>query len=820
MQVNQTSDAITHAVIGSAEAVEMGMSDDSAHLMRLLSTSLYTYPRLAMVREITCNGWDGHIMAGKTDLPLEVTLTDSKLIIRDFGPGIPHEKIGPIYGTYGNSTKRNDSSQTGGFGLGSKAPFAYTDNFEVISCHGGVKTIYRISASSMQKDGKPAINKIVAVPTEETGITVTIDIERGHEAEILDLVREVAALGEIKVNLNGHFVDPLPISVSTTGYLICSIDGTNTARINVRYGNVVYPIPRKAEYQTEWDVVNRSICDLWGNAIVIFNVPADSVSIQPSREALILTEGTVNTIRTALGKFKSQDINLATQAVVEIKRQDFNKQLSKTTTVQFLRDIHTSVYLCESSPTVRPDSHWSGVYADKVRRAALFHLMRNTNWEHDANDEKRRKIKHLIKNGSLNSSQIKMAKELVRASLNDDNNTNYYKRKSRPAMVSAVYRHRVVPLLKLVEDNSHVLKLDRMHHAALKYDDWGETVIRGLKSISLAKPYDAYRYIEKHVIIARNKTAALQAIQYRRQERSGAPWFVYLAPVHEKHHNDIIQVFKDDGWNVVLADMEPREKVVKVKEVDPNAPAKVTAKKRTGYYTVNDAYKVGHYTMATARENANATLVRKPVAWAYLNASGKESNLLPSFSSEETAAIHKLFGDQVAVITSVTQANALEKKGVPQLQSYIYAYADEKLAESPDFPRYLAFIKPMRETNSRRGSPEQLVTAVMGHPTLMNQLGLRFSISPETLMLVSFYREQGNGVSHKNGELVPAMPLCKALADKVKRNPLSRTLPQKVNDSPWAKYINLATVSLHLECFRPDSSDTQIPYEIVRKLLD
>ena len=131
----------------------MGVSNDAA-LMHIFSATLYTYPKLATVREIICNAWDAHIAAGITDRPIEVNVADGRVTVRDFGYGIAHAKIGEIYGTYGNSTKRDDSTVTGGFGLGSKAPFAYTDNFEVISHHVGTKTIYRVSKSSMEKDGK------------------------------------------------------------------------------------------------------------------------------------------------------------------------------------------------------------------------------------------------------------------------------------------------------------------------------------------------------------------------------------------------------------------------------------------------------------------------------------------------------------------------------------------------------------------------------------------------------------------------------------------------------------------------------------------
>lgn len=262
MQVATLSDAITHAVIGKQESVEMGVSD-SAALMHIFSTTLYTYPRLATVREIICNGWDGHISTNKTDTPLQITLKDGQLSIRDFGPGIPHDKIGPIYGVFGNSTKREDSTVTGGFGLGSKAPLAYVDNFEVISHNNGVKTVYRVSKSSMEKGGKPTIDTIVSMPTTETGIQVKLGIQHQHTDLFLHLINEVLILGEIKASVNGMDpVEGLPLENSPTGYLINSFTGTLTSRINVRYGNVVYPLPKHEGYLIEWQRVMEGMGNL------------------------------------------------------------------------------------------------------------------------------------------------------------------------------------------------------------------------------------------------------------------------------------------------------------------------------------------------------------------------------------------------------------------------------------------------------------------------------------------------------------------------------------------------------------------------------
>lgn len=209
MQVSQVNDHITHTVIGGAQTIEFGISN-SAEFFNILSSTLYSDQILAVVREVLCNAWDAHIAADRKNTPVKVTFTDDSLIVRDFGLGIPHDQIGPIYGTYGNSTKKNDGQQTGGFGLGCKAPFAYTDQFEVVSSHNGIRTIYAISKSSAQAMGKPSITAITSFPTQETGLQVTIPIKNSSDLDrFRSLIEDIAYAGDMNVELDGEIVEKL-----------------------------------------------------------------------------------------------------------------------------------------------------------------------------------------------------------------------------------------------------------------------------------------------------------------------------------------------------------------------------------------------------------------------------------------------------------------------------------------------------------------------------------------------------------------------------------------------------------------------------------
>ena len=304
MQVTSTSEFITHAVISGTAQIDMGISN-SAEFFQILSSTLYSDQLLAVVRETTCNAWDAHVESGRIDMPIQITVDSTKVVIRDFGHGIHHDNMGPIYGIYGASTKKNDGLQTGGFGLGCKAPFAYTDHFQVTSNHAGTKTIYSMSKSSAQVGGKPAIIPITSFATEDTGLEVSINIKREDMPRFLKLFQLIVRNGEMNAEINGKLAEVTPYSKAKNGFVILSRtpmhEENTSSRICVRYGNVIYPLTAHAElkdYQaltSMLDRMPRSNGYNNDNTLVLL-APPHSISVTPSREALSMQEHTINTV--------------------------------------------------------------------------------------------------------------------------------------------------------------------------------------------------------------------------------------------------------------------------------------------------------------------------------------------------------------------------------------------------------------------------------------------------------------------------------------------------------------------------------------------
>lgn len=118
---------------------------DQGMIFDILRNKMYSNPILAICREISCNARDAHREVGTPEVPVHVYLPNNLepfFKIKDFGPGISPDRMSNIFIKYTASTKRGDNIQTGGFGLGAKTPFSYSDTFSIITNFNGIKYNY------------------------------------------------------------------------------------------------------------------------------------------------------------------------------------------------------------------------------------------------------------------------------------------------------------------------------------------------------------------------------------------------------------------------------------------------------------------------------------------------------------------------------------------------------------------------------------------------------------------------------------------------------------------------------------------------------
>lgn len=166
------------------QTVNYGVSTENLPLLfQMLRTNLYSDIHGSIIREVVSNVIDSHTEANKKDAIGEVEWVDenrllgidNQLIIRDFGIGLSPERMRNIYGNYLSSTKRDSNDTIGGFGLGSKVPFAYTDSFFVNTTSDGVQYKYLCYIDSTQLG---AISLLESKPTsKENGTEIVIPVK-------------------------------------------------------------------------------------------------------------------------------------------------------------------------------------------------------------------------------------------------------------------------------------------------------------------------------------------------------------------------------------------------------------------------------------------------------------------------------------------------------------------------------------------------------------------------------------------------------------------------------------------------------------------
>lgn len=181
---------------------------DTRVIMEILRGKMYSNPVQTICQEIMCNARDAHREVGKGDVPIEVKLPtklDPSFWIRDFGPSVTPDRMANVFILYGNSTKRGNNVETGGFGLGAKCPFSYTDTFTVISTtQEGKKRIRRQYLAHIDESGKGEMTLVQEQETEEPqGTCIVITPKTQDIPQFKKFVKQTAAHWDVQPVIHG-----------------------------------------------------------------------------------------------------------------------------------------------------------------------------------------------------------------------------------------------------------------------------------------------------------------------------------------------------------------------------------------------------------------------------------------------------------------------------------------------------------------------------------------------------------------------------------------------------------------------------------------
>lgn len=254
----------------------------SRKTFKILSKSIYKYHVRAIIREISTNAIDGHILAGHTDmfdvyLPTEL---DLRFIVRDYGTGLTPEQVMDVFTVYFESTKTESNDFIGALGLGSKSPFSYTDTFSVESITDGMKRGY----VAYIDNGEPFIDPTYEEETEEpNGVIITVPVQKKDVALWREEAKRVyEPFNGIRPNIVG---EDFKISYQPTKldeYGMINYQSSYYSGVYALMGNIMYPI--------DADFYESTLFSCFRGTKNVTVIPFDlgSLDFMPSREELSL----------------------------------------------------------------------------------------------------------------------------------------------------------------------------------------------------------------------------------------------------------------------------------------------------------------------------------------------------------------------------------------------------------------------------------------------------------------------------------------------------------------------------------------------------
>lgn len=274
--------------------------ENNYFIFDLLRNKMYEDPVLAICREICCNARDANRDNNKSNVPIKVKLPTTNSLyfeVSDSGKGISPELIDTVFIKYAASTKRNDNNQTGGFGLGAKTPFAYSDSFTVITVSNNIKYQY-LCYIDETKVGKMSL--ISSNETnEESGTTIVIPVQQKDISLFINKFSKSVEFWDVlpKANIALTFNNFKSLKFGTWYFGKQLSYGDNL--INVIIDGICYPVS------------DKKITNLFtkSNYVVYLSFNNGELSLTPNRENLHYDEKTINSLNLKIKKSSEELCN-------------------------------------------------------------------------------------------------------------------------------------------------------------------------------------------------------------------------------------------------------------------------------------------------------------------------------------------------------------------------------------------------------------------------------------------------------------------------------------------------------------------------------
>ena len=193
---------VEETIYGAEKEMEFEINTDTHIIFEILRDKMYSDKIGAVCREIASNSRDANREAGRKDVPITIEIVKphkfasighTTIVFHDNGIGITPDRMADVFIKYASSTKNDSNEQTGGFGLGAKTPFAYSDTFTVVTVCDWAEPIYetrKVQEIISQEQYDEDLENGVAHVLPEGDIMV-----KPEEGEVVILVKKTEVVG-------------------------------------------------------------------------------------------------------------------------------------------------------------------------------------------------------------------------------------------------------------------------------------------------------------------------------------------------------------------------------------------------------------------------------------------------------------------------------------------------------------------------------------------------------------------------------------------------------------------------------------------------
>lgn len=341
----------TQVIESTTPIKKMRLSENAQSMVfQLFTKNVYSNPIGTVVREITSNCFDSHVEANVKSPVIIKKIFDKEtnshyISFIDFGVGMSPERIFDIYGVYFESTKGNDNTQIGGFGIGGKTPLAYKrstglgeaeydNSFYVITNYNGTRYYYLVYEGA----DTPVISSLYDEPTtEHNGTEVRIPIlEKDIDNFAKEMVRQLYYFENVifegfdEVWRYGNILTNDYQIVRGKSFLYRGTD--YSSNVHICLGRVAYPI--------DYNILGLSSSDY--ALPVAIKLEVGDINVTVSRESLDYSETTIKMLKAKLVEVKAEIVDLLVKQYESIKtledyfnmKNDFGKlQITKDKTI-------------------------------------------------------------------------------------------------------------------------------------------------------------------------------------------------------------------------------------------------------------------------------------------------------------------------------------------------------------------------------------------------------------------------------------------------------------------------------------------------------